>query len=180
MNTLCDDTDLFQAFVSWCKYLHKRIAARTGAGKPGIQIVDFISDKVEKAKCMKYMRSCPLTGRYYLMTTLVAIRHQLDKSNPKNKIRWCACKLSPELWSFLLQYRGGAARNATNYGLTAFTAARSLVLAIRAIYPGYCLCDLGCAWHHSTRDVLGLQPGRGSKTRAPGNSCRAWSGSAPA
>ena len=35
LNTLCDDADQFQAFVSWCKYLHGRIAARTGAGKPG-------------------------------------------------------------------------------------------------------------------------------------------------
>ena len=116
MNTLCDDADLFQAFVSCCQCLHKRIAARTGAGKPGIQIVDFISDKVEKAKCTKYMRSCPLTGRYYLMTTLVAIQHELDNSKTKNKVRWCACKLNPELWSFLLQYQGGAARTSQNTG----------------------------------------------------------------
>ena len=116
LNTMCDDADLFQAFVSCCQYLHKRIAARTGAGKPGIQIVDFISDKVEKAKCTQYMRSCPLTGRYYLMTTLVAIQHELDESNTKNKIRWCACRLSPELWQFLLQYQGGAARKSKNTG----------------------------------------------------------------
>ena len=140
LNTLCDDADLFQAFVSWCKYLHDRIAARTGAGKPGIQIVDFISDKVEKAKCMKYMRSCPLTGRYYLMRTLVAIRHQLDKSNPKNKVRWCACELSPELWSFLFSYQGGAARNATNYGLTAF--------AVRT--GGFCACSCQTLFVHSS------------------------------
>ena len=84
LNTLCDGADLFQAFVSWCKYLHKKIAARTGVGKPGIQIVDFISNKVEKAKCTKYMRSCPLTGRYLVLRTLVAIQPQLDTSNPKN------------------------------------------------------------------------------------------------
>ena len=116
LNTLCDGVDFFQAFVSWCKYLHKKIAARTGVDKPGIQIVDFISDKVETAKCTQNMRSCPLTGRYYLMTTLVAIQHELDKSNTKNKVRWCACRLSPELWQFLLQYQGGAARKSKNTG----------------------------------------------------------------
>jgi hypothetical protein len=144
LNTLCDDADQFQAFVSWCQYLHGRIAARTGAGKPGIQIVDFMSDTAEKTKIMKYMRSCPMTGRYYLMRTLVAIQHQLDKSNPAYRVRWCACKLCPELWSFLLEYDSGAAEKAKKYGLLVFTEAQSLVLAIRAIYPRYCLCDLAC------------------------------------
>ena len=89
---------------------------------------------------MKYMRSCPLTGRYYLMRTLVAIRHQLDKSNPENKVRWCACELSPELWSFLFSYQGGAARNATNYGLTAF--------AVRT--GGFCACSCQTLFVHSS------------------------------
>ena len=31
----------------------------------------------------KHLKSCPHTGDYYYMRTMVAVMHQVDKSNPK-------------------------------------------------------------------------------------------------
>ena len=56
LNTLCDDTDLFQTFVSWCQYLHKKFAVRTegfcACSCQTLFVHSSILFSAEKIRCM--------------------------------------------------------------------------------------------------------------------------------
>ena len=122
-------------FATFCEKLQAEISARTGPGKLLLQIMDI------KQEVTKLSKPVAHTGRYYAMRTMVALKHQIDLANPKNRVRFCACTGGPELWSWLLQ--NGPRSKARKHKLEKWEDALNLLLGMRSAgYSNYCCCDL--------------------------------------
>ena len=122
-------------FATFCDNLHGEISARTGPGKPLLQIMDI------KEEFTKLSKPVAHTGRYYAMRTMIALKHQIDLANPKNRVRFSACTGGPEFWSWLLQ--NGPRSKAIKHKLEKWEDARNLLLGMRSAgYSNYCCCDL--------------------------------------
>jgi len=142
----------FDGFTSFVDGIAKTVKANTGAGKSGVQISHMLP--VARKLCP----ACPKTGKYYLMRTLVAMMHGIDKSNPDYRVRWKSCKLDPSLWDFHLKY-GQIEEKAKKYKLYDADRAIKFVEGMRKAYPEYCLCDLACWICLSTGSKLKVTPG---------------------
>ena len=122
-------------FATFCEKLRETLSARTGSGKPLLKIMDI------KQEVTKLSKPVAHTGRYYAMRTMVALKHQIDMANPKNRVRFCACTGGPELWKWLLQ--NGPRLKARKHKLETWEDAQNLVLGMRSAgFSNYCYCDL--------------------------------------
>ena len=97
--------------------------------------IDVLIDAIKDTKMEHH-------GKYYQMSTFRFLRHAIKLASSKSHIRFPACELEPDLWTFLLKYEGGAVDTARELDLLEFAKAEKFVLSMRTCIPSYCLCDL--------------------------------------